>query len=382
MPIAGNAKRFADVGYLMPKPLIPVRYKHIIDLAMESIKLDDCNLIFIVRTEQIHNFSIDAILKEKFGQDTQIIAVDRLTEGAVSTCLLAKDLINNELPLIIYTPDVCFKNQFDPNTIDPSLDGFALTFKANSSDHSYIQTNVDGVATKVAEKSVISSQALVGVYCYKQGKTFVEYAEKSIQKNIRVNNEFYISLIYNLMIEDGLTIKAKQVEKLYVLGTPMELEFFINHSSKIFGNTPVALACDHSGFEQKEKAKAILKELGIKVIDFGTYVNKNCDYNDFVSEAIKSVKNGFCDYGLVFCATGQGVNIFANKHKGIISALIYNEYSAEYAIRHNTANFFSFASKFVSDEELRKILTNLSNYSFDGGRHTTRMIKTIKNDLL
>ena len=114
----------------MPKPLIMVRDKHIIDLAMESINTEDCNIIFAVRLEHINNFSIDDILREKFGNDIEIVVIDRVTDGSVSTCLLAKEHINNDLPLIIYTPDVYFQNQFDPNSISNDLDGFLLTFNS------------------------------------------------------------------------------------------------------------------------------------------------------------------------------------------------------------------------------------------------------------
>ena len=105
LPIAGKAQRFIDKGYNMPKPLIMAKTKQVIDWAMKSIKLDECNLIFAVRLEHINNFSIDDILRDKFGQDTKIVVVDHDTDGSVSTCLLAKEHINNDLPLIIYTPD-------------------------------------------------------------------------------------------------------------------------------------------------------------------------------------------------------------------------------------------------------------------------------------
>ena len=104
LPIAGKAQRFLDAGYTMPKPLIMSQSKHIIDWSMDSIDTKDCNIIFAVRLEHINNFSIDDILRDKFGDDITIVVVDRVTDGSVSTCLLAKEHINNDLPLIIYTP--------------------------------------------------------------------------------------------------------------------------------------------------------------------------------------------------------------------------------------------------------------------------------------
>ena len=140
LPIAGKAQRFVDEGYAMPKPLIMAKTKQVIDWAMESINTKDCNLIFAVRLEHINNFSIDEILRQKFGENTKIVVVDHDTDGSVSTCLLARDHINNNDPLIIYTPDVYFQNTFDPSSINEDLDGLLLTFKANSPAHSYVST--------------------------------------------------------------------------------------------------------------------------------------------------------------------------------------------------------------------------------------------------
>ena len=202
LPIAGKAQRFIDQGYTMPKPLIMVKDKHVIDMAVGSIDITDCNLIFAVRLDHINNFSIDAILKQKFGEDIKIVVIDKVTDGSISTCLLAEDLINNDTPLIIYTPDVYFQDQFDPNSIDSELDGFILTFKANSPAHSYVSLDENNLALRTAEKEVISSNAAVGVYYYKTGKMFVEYAKETLDKNIRTNGEFYICPMYNLMIRD------------------------------------------------------------------------------------------------------------------------------------------------------------------------------------
>ena len=114
LPIAGKAQRFLDEGYIMPKPLIMAGKKNVIDLALESIVLKECNLIFVCRKEHIKEHGVDQILKNKFGDDVKIVTVDHDTAGAVSTCLLAKDYIKNNNPLLIYTPDVCFQNSLDP----------------------------------------------------------------------------------------------------------------------------------------------------------------------------------------------------------------------------------------------------------------------------
>jgi len=377
LPIAGRAQRFLDQGYTMPKPLIMVKDQHIIDLAMSSVDMSECNVIFAVRLEHINNFSIDKILKQKFGDDIKIVVIDRVTDGSVSTCLLAKDLINNDMPLIIYTPDVYFQNQFNPADIPEDHEGFLLTFKANSPAHSYVKLDENNLAVRTAEKEVISQNAAVGVYYYKTGKMFVDYAEEMISKNIRTKGEFYICPMYNLMIRDQLKVSIKQVEKMHVLGTPPELEFFVDYVMPKFGVKPVALCCDHSGFKMKEMAKKVLEKNDVPYIDFGTYFNKDCDYNEYVAAAVDSINAKDCDFGLGFCRTGQGVNILANHLDNIRSALVFDDYTAEYAIRHNCANFFAIPEKYVSEEQFDTIVKIWKKSSFDGGRHMTRMKKTI-----
>jgi len=377
LPIAGRAQRFLDAGYTMPKPLIMSKDKHIIDWSMSSFDTSECNVIFAVRLEHINNFSIDDILREKFGNDIKIVVIDRVTDGSVSTCLLAKEHIDNDLPLIIYTPDVYFENRFSPSSIPEDLDGHLLTFKANSPAHSYVELDEDNLALRTAEKEVISQNAAVGVYYYRTGKMFVEYAEEMISKNIRTKGEFYICPMYNLMIRDGAKVGIHQVEKMHVLGTPAELEFFVEHVTARFGVKPVALCCDHSGFHMKEIAKQLLDKNDVPYIDFGTYVNKDCDYNEYVAAAAGSMANKVSDFAMGFCRTGQGVNILANHLDGVRSALVIDEYTAEYAIRHNCANFFAVPEKYVSEDMLDRMIKIWKRTTFDGGRHMTRMKKTM-----
>ena len=377
LPIAGRAQRFIDKDYLVPKPLIVADGKHIIDWSLSSIDISNCNLIFCVRWDHINKFSIDYILRQKFGDDIKIVVINHITEGAVSTCLLAKKYIDNENPLVIYTPDTYFLNQFDPYTISEDTDGLILTFKANSPAHSYAKLDDEGYVTKTAEKEVISENAAVGVYYFKKGQDFVNYGEKLIDKNIRVNNEFYICPIYNLLIEDGLKIKCQVAEKNSCLGTPEELEFFVNYVAPKFGNKPVALCSDHSGFELKEKVKVVLENNDVDYVDFGCYVKKDCDYGDYVSSVVKELERKSVDFALGFCRTGQGINILANKTKNIRAALVFDEHTAEYSIRHNCANFFSIPSKYVDEEILDDMIKIWKKSSFDGGRHMTRMKKAI-----
>jgi RpiB/LacA/LacB family sugar-phosphate isomerase len=376
LPIAGKAQRFIDAGYMMPKPLILAKGKHVIDWSLESVDTSECNLIFIVRLDHIYNFSIDKILKQKFGEDITIISVDHVTQGALETCLLAEGYIDNDTPLYIYTPDVYFGPQFNPSCVGDA-DGFLLTFLANSPDHSYTEIDENGVASRVVEKEVISEHANVGLYYFKTGSMFRQYAQEAMDKKLLIKGEYYIAPIYNYMIRDGLKVTACDTEKMHILGTPATFEFFCDRVLPKFGQKPIALACDHSGFDLKEQAREILDEYQIPYIDCGTYVNKPCDYFDYVSQSASLINNNDCDFGLSFCRSGQGVNISGNK-AGLISALCFDEFTAEMAVRHNCANHFAVPSKYVDKNMLRKMIQIWFTTTFDGGRHFTRLNKVIK----
>tara|TARA_X000001382_G_scaffold119233_1_gene99885 strand:- start:2178 stop:3332 length:1155 start_codon:yes stop_codon:yes gene_type:complete len=377
LPIAGKAQRFLDAGYTMPKALILAKNKHVIDWAMDSVDIKDCNLIFLVRVDHIYNFSIDKILKQKFGDDITIIKLSKVTRGALETCTLAREHIDNDLPLIVYTPDVHFGPVFNPETISTDSDGFLLTFTANSPDHSYSEYGKDGIVTNVVEKEVISKEANVGLYHFKSGKIFLKYADEMISKELMYKNEFYIAPLYNLMIRDGLKITAANTEKMHVLGTPHQFEFFCKRVITRFGDKPIALASDHSGYVAKKQCKDILDNLAIPYIDVGTYTEKSCDYPDYVLQVTKLIESNDCSHGISFCRSGQGANITANKVDGIISALCFDEYTAEMSVKHNCANHFALPSKYMDKAKIQSILETLLKSTFDGGRHFTRLHKLL-----
>lgn len=374
VPIAGKGQRFVDSGFYMPKPLVMVDDKHIIDWSFKSINQEEYDIVFIVRKEHVYNFGIDEVLKDKFGENISIIEVDKVTSGTVASCLLATDLIDNDRKLVIYTLDVYFENKFDIASV-PDCDGFILTFKANNPAYSYAELDSEGYVKRTAEKEVISENAAVGIYYFRKGSDFVKYGNDMINRNLRTNNEFYVCPLYNLMIQDNKKVKTQQVEKMYLMGTPTELEFFKKNINKKFGEKPIALCSDHSGFELKKITKEILTELNIKFIDFGTYVKKDCDYNDYIKQASQFIRDGDCDFGFAFCRSGQGVNIAANKQKGIRSALVLDEFTAEAAIRHNCANFFSFSERITDKDLMVKLIEKIKSNSFDGGRHISRVQK-------
>ena len=369
VPLAGKGQRFIDNGYQIPKCLITAGDRHIIDWSMQSIITDNCNLIFVIRNEHDCNYALSSILREKFGQDIQIVKTYRETKGSIDSCLHAQELIDNDTPLLVYCVDIYFEKYFDPHIVDPNLDGLILTFKSNSSNYSYTEVDATGKVINVVEKMVISSNANVGAYYFKKGSIFVDCSKQMIDRNLTTNNEFYIAPVYNLMVEQNYVVGIQEVEKMHVMGTPRELDFYVNVTLNKFGNGKVALCCDHSGFEHKEEAKKVLDDLNIKYVDYGAYTNKSCDQVDYTKMACRAIQAGNCTHGIGFCRSGQAINIAANKFNKIKAALIFNKYTAEYCIRHNGSNFFTISTKFIDKQDLGEVFKILKNSQFEGGRH-------------
>ena len=137
----------------------------------------------------------------------------------------------------------------------------------------------------------------------------------------------------------------------------------------------VSVGADHRGFELKEKIKRYLTELGHQVTDFGTDSTESVDYPDFGFKVAESVARGEADFGVTVCWTGNGMNIVANKVKGVRSALCLDDEMAMLARAHNNANVLALASNFVWEEMAKKILDVWLATDFEGGRHTRRLEK-------
>lgn len=227
--MAGRGSRFSEAGYEMPKPLIDINGHPMIEFVTRNITPDcDHRFIYICQKEHIEKYGLSDKLKH-YSANCEIIPITYITEGAACTVLLAEKWIDSEEPLMIANSD-----QFVDTDINAYLscmfgyDGLIMTMPATHPKWSYIKYDRDLVTT-VREKEVISNQATVGIYNYQKGSDFVKYAHQMMDKNIRVNGEFYVAPVYNEMIEAGLRITYCDVgERMYGLGTPEDLELFLH----------------------------------------------------------------------------------------------------------------------------------------------------------
>jgi HAD superfamily hydrolase (TIGR01509 family) len=230
IPMAGAGSRFEQAGYTFPKPLIDVRNKPMIQVVVENLNMD-ANYIYIVQKKHRDQYNLDTLLN-LITPGCKIVEVDGITEGAACTALLAKEYINSNAPLFFANSDQFVEwdsNEFMYKMQETDADGGIVTFEATHPKWSFAKTDENGLVTEVAEKNPISNIATVGYYYWKCGSDFVKYAEQMIEKNIRVNNEFYVCPVFNQAIEGGKQIRTFNVEGMWGLGTPEDLKYYLEH---------------------------------------------------------------------------------------------------------------------------------------------------------
>lgn len=233
IPMAGVGSRFADAGYIKPKPFIDVMGKSMIARVLENLYCENARYILIVRDEHIvRENELVKQIKQEFNVAFHLI--DHLTEGAACTVLHARPLINNNDPMIIANSDqivdITFQNYVD-DCFDRDLDGSIMTFRDPEKNikWSFVKTNSEGIVEEVREKEPISDIATVGIYMFRRGHEFVNAAIDMIVKNDRVNNEYYVCPVYNYAIKNTNRIGIYNIpyEAMHGIGTPEDLDSYI-----------------------------------------------------------------------------------------------------------------------------------------------------------
>jgi len=233
IPMAGAGSRFEQAGYTFPKPLIEVDGKPMIQVVVENLNID-AKHIFIVQKNHYEKYNLKYLLNLITNDNCDIVQVDGMTEGAACTTLLAKELIDNDEPLVMANSDQFLEwnsNEFMYSMVADDVDGGIVSFEATHPKWSFAKLGDDGFVTEVAEKKPISNIATVGVYYWSRGSDYVKYAEQMIEKDIRTNNEFYVCPVYNEAIGDEKKVKVFPIEKMWGLGTPEDLDVYLKGKS-------------------------------------------------------------------------------------------------------------------------------------------------------
>lgn len=230
IPMAGAGSRFAQAGYKLPKPLIDVNGKPMIQHVVDNLNMN-AKFVFVVQKEHFEKYNLGSYLS-LMAPGCEIVQTDGVTEGAACTTLLAKQFINNSRHLLIANSDQLVKwdsCDFMYSMLCDEADGGILTFESDNTKWSYVRLGLDGYACEVAEKKLISNEATVGIYYWKHGSDYVRLTEQMIASNIRVNNEFYVCPVYNELFKEKGRVKIFRAEQMWGLGTPDDLQLYLDN---------------------------------------------------------------------------------------------------------------------------------------------------------
>lgn len=234
IPMAGRGSRFADAGYALPKPLLPVHGMPMIELVVRNLSPSEpARFIFICRREHLSDYGFEAGLRQA-APGCAIVPIDTVTEGAACTVLLAEHEIDAGDVLVIANSD-----QWVDHTMDDhlrvlrgrSLDGLIMTMTADDPKWSFVELDGAARVTNVVEKEVVSDEATVGIYTFARGGDYLRAAKAMIAAHKRVAGEFYVAPAYNELIAEGAAIGIDNVGAdaagMYGLGTPADYEGFL-----------------------------------------------------------------------------------------------------------------------------------------------------------
>ncbi len=236
--MGGEGKRFQEENFSDPKPLIKI------DNTEMFIKATNClpkteKYIFITKQNFDNQYNIANIINEKF-EKSEVVLIDKTTEGQVSTCLLSEDKINQDESLLIAPCDsevIWNKEDYSQLLTNENYDAIIWTFRNNATVsrnpnmYGWVGTKDNHTADFISCKKSISENpvldhAIVGIFWFKSANIFFNYGKELVRKDIRINNEFYVDEMMNLLIKDGLKVGIFEVSKYICWGTPDDLRTY------------------------------------------------------------------------------------------------------------------------------------------------------------
>lgn len=233
--MGGLGQRFRDAGWTTPKPLINVEGKPMFQKALSSFddyRGDKIN-IFVVRQDAEKEYGLAADIK-KILPKAKISLLSENTRGAVESCLLARQHIDPRLPLVVMDCDIHFVSpdylkKLSAMANQSRYDGLLLSFESSDPRYSFARTDGQGNVVETAEKKAISNHALIGAYGFGSGQLFLDAADELLKRPIGEEmKEYYISYLYNILLDDGKKISLAEAEIFNSLGTPEELEAYLS----------------------------------------------------------------------------------------------------------------------------------------------------------
>jgi NDP-sugar pyrophosphorylase family protein len=252
VPMAGAGARFAQEGYATAKPLIEVSGVPMIVRAAGSLPKME-RITFACRAAQLSDFPLESTLRQRFGSRTQLLPVDQLTEGQACTCLLAKDLLDPEAPLMIGACDngmVWDEGAFARLIKDPKVDCVVWTFRGfpgarrRPEAYGWVKADAQGWISEISVKKAISARpeldpGVIGSFWFRKASYFIQAAEALVAANQRVNNEFYVDSAINRLVQSGRKARIFDVQRYLCWGTPDDLrtwQYWEGHFKRVRQN--------------------------------------------------------------------------------------------------------------------------------------------------
>ncbi|MCE9668794.1 NTP transferase domain-containing protein [Myxococcus stipitatus] len=231
LPMAGLGSRFADAGFTTPKPLIPVDGMPMVLKALSSLSDWGLEVVHtaVVRRPHEEQFRLATLLREAV-PGLEVVILEEMTRGAVETALAASGRMTGERGLLVMDCDLWFDSPAYRDLVraalasdDPTLAGGLLTFPSQLPRYSYAKCEGDRVV-RTAEKVVISDAAIMGAYFFATERHFLDVGRQLMDRPISEGmREYYLSLLYNLLLDAGGAVRAAKVSRYASFGTPEEL---------------------------------------------------------------------------------------------------------------------------------------------------------------
>lgn len=231
--MAGLGSRFRKAGYACPKYMIEAKGKTLFEWSMDSlVGYNDhvSKYVFVVRKED----NTETFIKEKmlkYGiSNVEVIGIDYLTDGQATTCMLAIPYCDPKKSILVYNIDT-YVEPYELKYEDISGDGQIPCFHADGNHWSFVKLDEFGRAVEVREKKRISDNCTLGAYYFSSASLYKSLYEEYYKDDRNLEkNEKYIAPLYNFMIKKGMSVTISIVDnkKVHVLGTPEELQIFLN----------------------------------------------------------------------------------------------------------------------------------------------------------
>jgi dTDP-glucose pyrophosphorylase len=234
IPMAGRGSRFADAGYEIPKPLLPIHGVPMIETVVRNLTPSEpVRFVFICRGEHLDEYGFESALR-RVAPGCEIVAIDQVTEGAACTVMLGENAVDPDDVMVIANSDQWVDHAMDAHLARlhrDGNDGLIMTMTANDPKWSFVELDAHARVTHVVEKEVVSNEATVGIYTFARAADYFSAARAMIAADKRVNGEFYVAPVYNELIADGARIAIDNVGAdgagMYGLGTPADYEAFL-----------------------------------------------------------------------------------------------------------------------------------------------------------